>query len=316
MKTWALAIIFIGALSSCTWNSSRVANLTVVQVNDHKLTTKELARELARRLKKLDALSAKDPNNVRRSKEEIIRNFILEAMVEDYAKAQKISVSEEDLEKSINQIRSSYPDDLSFRRVLAEENMSFSDWKEDLKKTLLERSVFAKLSEKAVAPTETEVRSYYEENKDRFRRKERVYVRQIIVDEITKAQSIREELKKKDFAEVAKKSSVAPEGKNGGLVGWIERGTVDIFDKAFTLPVGGMSQVLESSYGFHIFKVERKAPPGLASLEEVRDVIVQTLKGQKEQGEFAGWLDLQIRSSKVLRDNDLINAISVETRGE
>lgn len=316
MKLGALTISLFIALSGCTWNSSRVANQTVVQANDHKLTTKELARELARRLKKLDALSAKDPNNVRRAKEEIIRSFILESLIADYANAQNLSVSDVDLDKSINQIRSSYPDDLSFRRVLAEENMSFSDWKEDLRKSLLERRVFAKIGEKASAPSEAEIRSYYEENKERFRRKERVYVRQIIVDEISKAQSIREELKKKDFAETAKKSSVAPEGKNGGLVGWIERGSVDIFDKAFTLPIGGMSQVLESSYGFHIFKVERKAPAGLATLEEVRDIIVQSIKGQKEQGEFAGWLDLQIRSSKVLRDNDLINAISVETRGE
>lgn len=316
MKFWALAIILVGALSGCTWNTSRVANQTVVQVNDHKLSTKELARELARRLRKLDALSAKDSNNVRRAKEEIIRNFILASMIDDYAKNEKLSVTEEDLEKSINQIRSSYPDDLSFRRVLAEENLSFSAWKDELKKSLLERRVFAKLSEKAAAPTEAEIRSYYDEHKDRFRRKERAYIRQIIVDEITKAQSLREELKKKDFADTAKKFSVAPEGKTGGIVGWIERGSVDIFDKAFTLPVGGLSQVLESSYGFHIFKVERKAPAGIAALEEVRDVIIQAIKGQKEQGEFAAWLDKQIRASRVLRDNDLISAISVETRGE
>ena len=109
---------------------------------------------------------------------------------------------------------------------------------------------------------------------------------------------------------------MAPEAKSGGLVGWVERGSVDIFDKAFLLPVGGTSQVLESSYGFHIFKVERKAAPGYASVDEVRSQVLQALAGKREQAEFSSWLDKQIRASKVLRDNDLISAISVETRGQ
>ena len=49
-------------------------------------------------------------------------------------------------------------------------------------------------------------------------------------------------------------------------------------------------------------------------LEEVRNQITRTLMAQREQGEFVKWLDAQLRSSKVLRDNELINSIVVETR--
>lgn len=313
-KSPVYAGFFILSLLSCTASSSRYATQPVVQVNNHVLTAKDFASKLARSLKNFDALSAKDPNNLHRNKEEIIRVFILQSLTEDYAKATNLTVSDSELEKEINLFRSSYPDDLSFRRVLADENLSLSDWKEDLRQTLLDRKVFKKLTEKINQPSAEEIRHYYTENKEKYKRKERVYLRQIILDDISKAQSVKEELKKKDFAELAKKYSVSPEAKSGGLVGWIERGTVDIFDKAFSLPVGGVSQVLESSYGFHIFKVERKAGPAYATPEEVQGQIRQALLGKKEQGEFSSWLDKQIRASRVLRNNDLINAIGVETR--
>src|SRR6185312_703272 len=311
--------VFLGvfcALVGCTFGDSKIAAMPVVQVNQHTLTTKEFAERLARRLKAFDALSAKDPGNVRRAKEEIIKNFVLQSLANDYAQTNHISVDDSELETEINKFRSSYPDDLSFRRVLAEENLSFSDWKEELRQTLLYRKVFKKISESNPAPTAIEIQQYYDQHKDLFRRRERIYLRQIVLYDLTKAQQVKDEIKKKDFADVAKKVSVAPEAKNGGLVGWVEKGSGDVFDKAFALPVGGVSQVLESNYGFHIFKVERKAPAGSASIEEARPLILETLRGQKEQAAFSKWLDQQIRASHVLRDNALIDSMGVETKAK
>jgi peptidyl-prolyl cis-trans isomerase C len=309
MKAALLIFLFLGA---CTFSDS-VSKKSVIEINDKSMTAKEFSDKLANRLKKYDALVAKDPNTLARTKEDILREFVMAAISENYAKSQNISVSDEELEKEINSVRSNYPDDLSFRRVLSEEGKSFVDWKKELKQTLLQRKVFATLNSKVLPPTPEEIRKTYEENKERFKRKERIYLRQIVLDELSKAQAVKEESRKKDFSELAKKFSVAPEGKAGGLVGWVEKGSVDIFDKAFNLPIGGISQVLESTYGFHIFKVERRAPQGYASIEEVKDILVQEIQGRKEQGEFANWLDKQIRATRVLRNNDLIKSIVVET---
>ncbi len=307
------ALLSFGFLSGCHWRSD-VGNKPVLQVNEHKITAKEFADRLARQLKDFDALSAKDANIVKRAKEEILRNYILENIVIDFASTQKISVTDEDLEKDINDVRASYPDDISFRRMLAEDNLSLQSWKEQRRMSLLYKIVFKKIGENLVPPTAVEIQKYYEENKDRYKHKERIYMRQIVTDDLSKAQSLKEELKKKDFAELAKKYSVSPEAKAGGLVGWVERGAVDIFDKAFTLPANGTSQVLESVYGFHIFKVEKKESAGFYSLEQVKKEVTQALMARKEQAEFSSWLDKQIRSSRVLRDNDLLAAIIVETK--
>jgi peptidyl-prolyl cis-trans isomerase C len=307
-------ILLVFSIAGCDLKKSRIANRPVVQVNDSKLTAQDFSTQLARRLKNFDALPAKDAKNVQRAKDDIVQVFIMQSLVANYAKNHGMTVTEEEIEKEVNKFRSSYPDDLSFRRALADENVSILDWKEELKNTLLERKVLIKLSEKLSAPTNEEIKQYYDENKERFHRKERVYVRQIIVDDLAKAQSIREEIRRKDFKEMARKYSVSSEAKAGGLVGWIERGTVDIFDKAFTLPDGGTSPVLESPYGFHIFRVEKKSPAGFVPISEVKEQIIQSIMGKKEQAEFAGWLDKQIRAAKVLKDIELLSAISVETR--
>jgi peptidyl-prolyl cis-trans isomerase C len=301
-------------ISGCTMQRTQVALQPVLQVNDHTLTIQEFSDRLARKLKQFDALTAKDPSTLSRTKEDVLRNYTLEALIVDYAQANSLTVSDQELDQEVNAFRSAYPDDISFRRVLAEENLSLATWRERLRTTLLERKVFQKINEKAKKPSAEDVKKYYEENKEKFRRKERVYLRQIVLDDLTKAIEIKDELKKRNFNELATKYSVAPEGKNAGLVGWIERGSVDIFDKAFQLPVGGVSQVLESPYGFHILKVERKAPPGFAGQDEVKALIEQTLLAQKEQAEFASWLDRQIRSSRVLRNPELIRSVNVETR--
>lgn len=311
----AATLLLLNSIS-CT-GPNRFLNSSVVEVNGRGLTAKVFAERLGRHLKGFDALAAKDVANVNRAKEEIIRNFIIQSLAEDFAKEVGIKIDDSEVEAEINQIRSSYPDDLAFRKALAQEDKSLGDWKTEVRSSLLSKKLFDKLNEKTQKPTEAEIKKYYEENKSRYQRKERIFLRQIVLDDLTKAELVHAEVvKKKDFAELAKKYSVSPEAKQGGVVGWIERGTVDVFEKAFHLPVGGVSPVLESTYGFHIFKTERKAAAGVASVDEVRPQILQQLLAQKEQVEYMGWLDKQIRKSKILRNSELIQAISVETRGQ
>lgn len=281
------------------------------------MSAKEFADKLAKKVKDLDAFTAKDPNQLRRLKDEITRNFLINSLTTDFAKTQNIIISDVELEKAANEVRSGYPDDIAFRKILAQENISLSQWKEDIKQNLIDKKVFELIGGKIPKPEDSEIKKFYQENKEKYRRKERIYLLQIIVDDLAKAQAIKEELAKKpNFSEMAKKYSISPESKAGGRVGWVEKGAVDIFDKAFLLPIGGTSQVLESVYGFHIFKVERKAAPGYANLEEVREEIIRLISAKKEQAEFMGWLDRQIRQSRILKNEELLQSISVETRGK
>src|SRR5579863_10703051 len=88
------------------------------------------------------------------------------------------------------------------------------------------------------------------------------------------------------FETLAEKYSEDPgSAKQGGSLGWIGRGqTVPEFEKtAFSLPKGQMSDLVKSSYGFHIIRVDDKQEAHMKSLDEVKADIEPILKAQKAQ---------------------------------
>ena len=85
-----------------------------------------------------------------------------------------------------------------------------------------------------------------------------------------------------DFAEAAKKYSQCPTAPGGGDVGYFKRKfMVDeaFAQAAFSTPVNGVSDVVQSGYGFHLIKVtERKAgePSDFAKMKDaVREVCTE-----------------------------------------
>ena len=89
-----------------------------------------------------------------------------------------------------------------------------------------------------------------------------------------------------NFEELAKKySEDHGSAKEGGSLGWIGRGqTVPEFEKAaFSLPKGQISDLVKSSFGFHIIRVDDKQEAHMKTLDEVKADIEPILKQQKGQ---------------------------------
>ncbi len=86
--------------------------------------------------------------------------------------------------------------------------------------------------------------------------------------------------------DLAKKYSEDPgSAKQGGSLGWIGKGqTVPEFEKtAFSLPKGQISDLVKSSYGFHIIRVDDKQDAHTKTLDEVKAEIEPILQHQKGQ---------------------------------
>jgi peptidyl-prolyl cis-trans isomerase D len=156
------------------------------------------------------------------------------------------------------------------------------------------------MSEAQVSPED--LRTYYDQHQDQYRVPEEVKVSHILiktpapgadgkVDDkgVAEAQKKAEDILKQlkggaKFEDLAKKYSEDPgSGKQGGELGWIGRGrTVPEFEKAsFSLPVGQLSDLVKSSYGFHIIRVEDKHQPHLKTLDEVKAEIEPLVRQNK-----------------------------------
>ena len=150
--------------------------------------------------------------------------------------------------------------------------------------------------------TDQDLRAYYDQHREEYRVPEQVKVSHILIktplpapgakedekavaDARAKAEGVLKELKAGgDFAKLAEKYSDDPgSAKSGGDLGWIGRGrTVPEFEKAaFSLGKGQTSDLVKSSYGFHIIHVEDKQEAHLKTLAEVKSEIEEKVKQQK-----------------------------------
>ncbi len=86
-----------------------------------------------------------------------------------------------------------------------------------------------------------------------------------------------------DFGEMAKKYSEEASASKGGEIGWIVRGqTVKEFeDAAFSMKPGQVSDLIKTTYGFHIIKVEDKQTAHLQTFDEVKDQIHDQLMKER-----------------------------------
>src|SRR6202795_1203953 len=155
-----------------------------------------------------------------------------------------------------------------------------------------------------VQVTPDDLRAYYDQHRDQYRLPEQVKVSHILiktplpgpdgkVDEkgVAEAQRRAEDLLKQlkggaKLEDLAKKYSEDPgSAKEGGSLGWIGKGrTVPEFEKAaFSLPKGQISDLVKSSYGFHIIRVDDRQDAHMKTLDEVKAEIEPILKQQKAQ---------------------------------
>ncbi len=153
-----------------------------------------------------------------------------------------------------------------------------------------------------VQVTPQEIQSYYDQRKDQYRVPDEVKVAHILiktpaagadgkVDEKgveearKKAEDVLKQLKGgAKLEDLAKKYSDDPgSAKQGGELGWIGRGrTVPEFEKAaFSQGKGQTSDLVKSSYGFHIIRTEDKHEAHLKTLDEVKGEIEPLIRQQK-----------------------------------
>jgi peptidyl-prolyl cis-trans isomerase C len=141
--------------------------------------------------------------------------------------------------------------------------------------------------EARVQVDEREVDEYFAGHRTEFAVPETVVLRQILVGTSNEARDVRRRLQKdpKRFETLAQTLSRGPEAPSGGLMGEFSRGQLppELETAAFALATGETSDVVESSLGFHVLRMESRAPARDPDLEECRPRNRTLLLAQKKE---------------------------------
>jgi peptidyl-prolyl cis-trans isomerase C len=138
--------------------------------------------------------------------------------------------------------------------------------------------------------------------------REQVTASHILVETEDDAKAVIAALEKgEDFAELAKTKSTGPSGPNGGSLGTFGRGQmVPAFENAaFALGDGSFSKApVQTQFGWHVIKVDKKAIAPAPTLDAMRDQLVQNLSTQalgRVLEELRAKQDIKLRSFADIR---------------
>ncbi|TET72303.1 MAG: hypothetical protein E3J56_05700 [Candidatus Aminicenantes bacterium] len=172
---------------------------------------------------------------------------------------------------------------------------------------LIEKYTFEAI--KDIEVKEEEIKEYYDLHKRDFLLPERVKVSQILLATEEKAVGVLERLKdssEESFRKAALEESTGTEASKGGEMGLFEMGQLPFeMDKViFSLKEGELSPVVESTYGYHIFRLDAKYGPELVSEEKaapsikvkildqkIKEFISQRIEELKESLEWSVYLE-------------------------
>ena len=143
---------------------------------------------------------------------------------------------------------------------------------------------------KGIDVTDEEAKDYYEANKRQFEKGATVRAKHILVEAEEKCNEILTAINngEKAFEDAAKEYSTCPSGQKGGDLGEFGKGQmVPEFEKAaFSAEIGQIVGPVQTSFGYHLIKVEKKNEASETPFEEVRDSIKGRMLQQKQNDAY------------------------------
>lgn len=176
--------------------------------------------------------------------------------------------------------------------------------RERFKARLCERSILDQyIRERLYASVkieDAEVVEYYKNHVAEFKRPEMAVIRQVLLGDEAEAKKWRARINPGNFAEIARSHSLAPEASKDGRLGPFAHGTMPaVFDVAFRLKKGEITEVLKSNYGYHIIMGVEVLPRVDLSLDAARPRIEASLKQKKREQAYSNWVEQALAAINV-----------------
>jgi peptidyl-prolyl cis-trans isomerase C len=157
---------------------------------------------------------------------------------------------------------------------------------------------------KNITATSKEVEDYYNTYKEQLREPEQRQVSEIVVGSEQEARDILIQLLQgTDFATLARSNSKVPSAKDGGSLGFIQKGKRSAqFDAAVfsdSLEVGKISSIFKTPDGYTIVKLEGKKGGAQKPLSDLWDDINRGLVFLKQQQAIEDLISRLSRESKI-----------------
>ena len=246
---------------------------------------------------------------------EILDQLVLVRIQSQLARQTGIQVSPAEVDTAIVNIREdNRMSEEVLARVLLERGMTQEDYRRDIEdqirlSKLVQREIRAK-----VTATDGEVAAWFNVHRQDWYHPERVRIRHLLIplpaapsaDEVeaarAKAIALLDRFKGgAEFAALVRAETPKAAADADPVSGEITRGELfpALEAAVFELPVGGVSEPVQSPAGFHLVQVAEKTPAYEPVLEDVRSSIEQKITELKTRERYDAWVK-KLRSEAIV----------------
>lgn len=198
---------------------------------------------------------------------------LLQEMVVTKVLADKYEVTDQDVDAQVQQLKDQYGD--QFNMVLQQNGFTSED---DFRRAVHFNLLQEKAATEDIKISDEAIQKQYDRMKTEIR------ASHILVDSKEKADDLLKQIKNgADFAKLAKENSTGPSAPNGGDLDFFGVGQMDpaFEDAAYNLEVGGVSEPVQTQYGWHIIKVtDKRDAKGVQAFDKVKDQIKRQLANE------------------------------------
>ena len=290
--------VIVAALGLASAGTSLAQSVLAARVNGAGIPLQLVDRQLEElmRERKLHMARINNPAKLKDMKRETLDHLIRVELLWQEAKTAGLVASDEEVDRTISEVRARFRSTDAFVRRIEVSGFTEASYREHTRKILSGERVAERIVERDVQITDADVEKFYEINPRLFKRDEQVKVRHILAavpKEATAEQ--RNEARKKildlaarvkageSFDALARNHSDDPTRQWGGELDAFARGQMakSFEDAAFALQPGEMSGVVETASGFHLIKLEQRAPAVSVPIEQARERIKDYLRGTR-----------------------------------
>jgi parvulin-like peptidyl-prolyl isomerase len=315
MKLAVLLLLVLAQAASVRAATPDLINGIAVIVGGSVVTYKDVQLALRDDIQILERRYSRQPD-VFKEKASELEKAKIEDLVENQLVLQEFKragyvVPESYVQNRIDEDIKKFGDRLNLVKTLQAEGITFETYR-----TRIRERVILDLMWRQKVPVDplispAKIENYYVQNLDKFKMEDQAKLRMIVLNNTAQssidAKKLAEEILTKiksgvPFEEMAKLYSQGSQAAQGGDWGWVEKKVLreDLADVAFKLKPGELSNVIETSQGVFIMKVEEFKVAYTKTLSEVRDEIEATLKAEENKRLRTQWID-QLKAKSFVR---------------
>lgn len=272
-------------------------------VNDEVVTEQDLEIVMAPVLAQYRTMYAgrEYDDKVADARQEFLSKVIDDKLILSEAKRKQVIVKEEEVDEMMADVRNKFPSREAFLATIAEQGVTEKKLWDRFRDQLITQKLVSYEVKSKVSVSPGEVNEYYKLHEQEFKQGDRVRLQHILVRVASRSEEEARELADglmaqlnagKPFEELARAHSEGSEAAEGGEMGWVEKGQLmgEIDEKVFATEAGKIAGPIQSSLGYHLFKVVERKEDSVRPLTEVRAQIQDILFKQKLKDRLDAWM--------------------------